>query len=108
MSKSVLKDKQYKSYNYLSRYSSFPYYYHSLDRKYIYGTTSQLVSSIPYVLYISKFGDTWDSIALDFYNNPSLYWVICDFNHVQDPYSPIKEKENIKIPVLNSIVFEEN
>ena len=47
----VLKDKQYKDYNYLSRYESFPYYFHSIDRKYIYGTTSQLDQNLSYNIF---------------------------------------------------------
>lgn len=54
----VLKDKQYKDYNYLSRYESFPYYFHSIDRKYIYGTTAQLDQNLSYSIYKVKRGDS--------------------------------------------------
>ena len=104
---SVLINKQYKNYNYFSRYTSFPFYYHTIDKKYVYGTTSQLSTDIPYVLYKVKLYDTLDSIALDYYNNPTLYWVICDFNRIQDPYIELEEGMTLKIPSLSDVVFEE-
>lgn len=36
----ALINKTFKSYNYLSRYSSFPYYYNKNDDKYVQGLTS--------------------------------------------------------------------
>ena len=72
----VLKDKQYKNYDRLSRYSSFPIYYNTLDDKYCNGTISYLSDETDYTLYSVKHGDTYDSIALDYYNNPTYLWVI--------------------------------
>ena len=104
----ILKDKQYKSYNYLCRYTSFPYYYNMEDLKYIYGTTAQLNNNTVYTIHIVKNGDTWDTIALDYYNNPTLFWVICDFNRVQDPYTKPTVGDKIKIPTLNQISYGDN
>lgn len=103
----ILDSKQYKSYNYFSRYSNFPFYYNTLDKKYIYGTTSQLSQDTPYVIYKIKANDTLDSIALQYYNNPTLYWVLCDFNRIQDPFITLEEGETIKIPTLNGVTFKE-
>ena len=47
----VLTSKTYKAYKRLSRYNSFPYYYHTLDNKYIGGTVNYLKQDTPYVLY---------------------------------------------------------
>lgn len=102
----VLKDKSYKQFSRLSRYSPFPYYYHSLDDKYIVGTAAYLKDTTPYTSYIVVKGDTFDSLALKFYNNPTYYWIICSFNHVQDPYTKLKEGEIIKIPSLSNIEFD--
>ena len=101
----VLKDKKYRSYDKLSRYSIFPYYYHTLDDKYIYGTTSHLSDDNLYTLYTVKQNDTWDKIALDAYNNPVYYWIICDFNGVQDPFLEPAVGLQIKIPVLSTIHY---
>lgn len=103
----VLKDKQYRNYSYLSRYSSFPFYYNTEDKKYIYGTTSQLNQDITYILYKVKANDTLDSIALDYYNNPTFFWIIADFNQIQDPFIQLIEGTEIKIPTLSEISFEQ-
>lgn len=101
----VLTDKSYKSYERLSRYSSFPYYYNRNDNKYIYGTTGQLDDTTPFSSYIVKQNDTYDSIALDFYNNPTYYWVICDFNRIQDPFENPTAGTLLRIPVFSSIRY---
>ena len=100
-----LTDKSYRSYDYISRYTSFPYYYNVNDEKYIYGTTSQLRLDTPYVIHIATKQDTFDSLALKYYNNPTLYWVICDYNRIQDPFSELVEGQRIKIPTLSNIAF---
>ena len=102
-----LKDKQYKTYNYLSRYASFPFYYNIKDNKYIYGTTSQLDTTVNYMEYKVETNDTLDSIALMFYNNPTFYWVISDFNRIQDPFKKLKVGTVLKIPTLSNIKFIE-
>lgn len=102
----VLTNKSYKDYSKISRYSSFPYYYHTKDDKYIYGTTSYLKDTTVYTLYTVQRGDTFDSLALEFYNNPTLYWVICSFNRIQDPFSVLREGQLLKIPSLSTIEFD--
>lgn len=101
----VLKDKSYKNYNKISRYSIFPYYYNMLDNKYVYGITSNLDQSTDYSIYTVKYNDTYDSIAVDYYNNPSYYWVICDFNRIDDPFEKPEEGTKLAIPVLSTIQF---
>lgn len=101
----ILTDKGYRSYDYISRYQQFPYYFNSQDNKYVYGTTAQLDDTVGYSIHNVVRGDTFDSIALEYYNNPTLYWIICDFNRIQDPYKKLYEGEQIKVPVLSSIVF---
>ena len=100
-----LSKKSYRSYDYISRYQQFPYYYHEEDDKYIYGTTAQLDDTLGYTLHVVKRGDTIDSIALDYYNNPTMFWLICDFNKIQDPYTKLKVGDKIKVPVLSAIRF---
>ena len=103
----VLSSKNYRQYDYVSRYQSFPYYYNRLDNKYIYGTTGQLDDSIGYAVHIAKLNDTWDSIALQYYNSPTLFWVVCDFNHIQDPFIMPKVGDKIKIPTISAISYQE-
>ena len=101
-----LINKQYKNYSRVSRYSSFPYYYNTVDNKYIYGITSQLVNDTEFTIHIAKIGDSWDSLALQYYNDPTYYWVLCDFNQVQDPYIPLKDGQRVKIPTFSSIEYK--
>ena len=67
----TLVNKSYKEYSYISRYSSFPYYYHVTDKKYIYGITDYLDDSTVYQLHTVEDRETIDSIALKYYNNPT-------------------------------------
>lgn len=102
----VLTNKSYKEYTKLSRYSPFPYYYHTKDDKYISATTAYLKDTTVYTLYEVKRGDTFDSLALEFYNNPTLYWVICSFNRIQDPFIDLVEGQKLKIPSISNIEFD--
>ena len=101
----VLTDKSYKKYKRLSRYSNFPYYYNKEDGKYIYGTTAQLNDTTSSVIHTVKQGDTFDTLALYYYGNPTYYWIICDFNHIQDPYRTLKVGEKINIPTFSTIEY---
>ena len=101
----VLKDKTYKKYNRLSRYLNFPYYYNTLDDKYIGGTTKYLADDTPYTLRQIKRDDTYDSLALEYYNNPTYYWIICNFNRIADPFETPKVNSILKIPVISNIEF---
>lgn len=103
----VLKNKSYKEYtnSRISRYLTFPYYYNVIDNKYVYGTTSWLNTDIPFTYHIVKQNDTYDSISLYYYNNPTLYWVICDFNRITDPFRTPNVGEKLKIPNISNIDF---
>lgn len=101
----VLKNKSYNSYNRLSRYSSFPIYYNTLDNKYVGGTTAYLDDTTVYTLYKVEQGDTWDSIALDAYNNPTYYWIILSYNHLQDPFEGPEVGTYIRIPSKSTIRY---
>ena len=101
-----LKDKNYKNNNYLSRYSPFPYYYNTEDNKYVYGTTAQLNQDNTYLIHKCKSGDNFDSLAQKYYNNASLYWIICDFNQIQDPFIELEKGTELKIPTLTTISYK--
>ena len=101
----VLKDKQYKNYDRLSRYSNFPIYYNTLNDKYCSGTVSYLSDETEYVLYQVELNDTYDIISLKNYNNPTYYWIICNFNRIADPFEIPKVGSVLKIPVISNIEF---
>lgn len=102
----VLKDKQYKSYIYISRYTPFPYYYNTQDDKYVYGLTKQLDKDVPYVLHSVVQSDTLDSLSLKYYGRPDLYWIIASYNDITDAFITLYPKyTTIKVPSLSSIKY---
>ena len=103
----ILTDKQYRDYNKISRYSGVPYYYNTVDNKYVYGVGSNLSDATPFKIHRVKEGETLDSIALYYYNNPTYYWIVADFNRIQDPYVTLETGSSLKIPTFSSIEFEE-
>ena len=103
--KDVLRSKKYIDYNGISRYSSFPVYYNEQDDKWVGGTTKYLRQDTPYIIHRVKAGDSYDNLALYYYNNPSLYWVICSFNNIQDPFRNPNLGSYLRIPNLSSIGY---
>lgn len=101
-----LTNKSYRTYDKLSRYATFPYYYDMDNNKYVYGTTAQLKDNTIHSIYVVKARDTLDTIALYFYNNPTYFWVICLFNHIRDPYKKLEVGTELKIPTLSTIEFD--
>ena len=105
--KEVLTEKRYKDYQRISRYSPFPYYYNSKDNKYVYGITAQLqTNDTPFVTHTVEQGDTLDSIALYYYNNPTYYWIVTDFNRIQDPFIELVPGTKLKIPTFSAIKYD--
>lgn len=103
----ILTDKQFKEYNKLSRYSGVPYYYNQTDNKYIYGIGKNLRDDTTHKIHRVVEGESLDSIALYYYNNPTYYWIIADFNRIQDPYITLTPGTKLKIPTFSHIEFEE-
>ena len=102
----VLRTKQYKQYNKLSKYQLFPIYWHTLDEKYVQGTPANLLGSTAYIWHTVQHNDTYDNIALYYYNNPTYYWIICDFNSIQNPFDKPKVGTQLKIPTFSDIEFD--
>ena len=101
-----LTNKTYNNYDYTSRYTSIPYYYHTEDDKYIYGIGSQVNKDVTYVLHKVKNGDSLDYLSLKYYGNPTYYWYIAYFNDIQDCLIDITEKYNtLKIPNITGVQF---
>lgn len=104
---SQLSSKMYKEFSYLSRYSATPCYYHRNDQQYVTALSAYLKDTTPYNVHVvEENNETFDSIALQYYNNPTLYWILCSFNHIQNPYKALKKGDRIKIPVLSNIEFD--
>lgn len=103
----ILTDKQFREYNKISRYSGVPYYYNKTDNKYMYGIGKNLKTDTPFKIHTIKECDSLDSLALYYYNNPTYFWIIADFNRIHDPYITLEVGKKIKIPTFSLIEFEE-
>ena len=99
--------KNFKNYDYISRYESFPYYYDKVNNRYYYGITAALNTDTSYAIYEVKPGDSYDSIALDNYGCALFYWVICDYNSIFDSLTPPVPGTVLRLPALNNIRFEQ-
>lgn len=102
----VLRKRQYKQYQKLSRYQLSPIYYHTLDDRYVQHTAYNLYDDTAYIWHITSETDTWDNIALFYYGNPVYYWIICDFNRIQNPFDMPKPGTRIMIPSFSDIKFD--
>lgn len=103
----VLKDKSYKEYDSLSRFTGFPIYYHTEDKKYVYGLLSQLDTTTQYVGHEVKETDTLESIAFKYYGRPDYYWVIAMFNKIDDCFIKLSDSfKVIKVPTISNIIFK--
>lgn len=104
-----ITNKSYKSYSYVSRYTSFPYYYQTLDDKYFYGLTDHINKNVSYTVHKLNDYDTLDLLADTYYGRPDFYWIIADFNNIIDPLEPLYPKlKSIKIPSMSNIYFGDN
>ena len=105
----ILKNKSIKTSQYYSRYNGLYSYYNTHDKKYQLELKSWLRGDFDYTQYVVKEGETFDYIALKFYNNPTYYWLICDANKVIDPMIEPEAGDILIIPSLGSpINFEGN
>lgn len=102
----TLKNKTYESYDYLSRYTHVPYYFDTIKQREIYGIGSNILKDIPYVSHKVTPGDTLHNLSLQYYSNPTYWWVIAYFNDIQDAFISLKDHYSIiKIPNIASISF---
>lgn len=102
----ILKDKQTKTYQSgLSRYASVPFYYNTVEDKYVYGLTQHLSDKTQYTIHTLKPYDTLESLAQYYYGRPDYYWIIADFNRL-NPFIDLYENLIIiKIPSISYIYF---
>ena len=102
----TLTNKTYAKFDYLSRYTSIPYYFDTLTGKEVYGIGTNLLNSTEFVTHKVKNTDTLNSLALKYYNDPTLWWIIANFNDIQDPFKRLINKHNtLKIPSISGIEF---
>lgn len=102
----TLKNKSYRHFDYTYRYDSVPTYFDTLENREISGIGSNLYTDTPYVSHVVKQGDTLDSLALHYYNNPTYWWVIAYYNNIQDPFIELIDRYRVlSIPNIALIQF---
>lgn len=100
------KNKSFRQYDYISRYTKFPYYYQELDGKNFYGITQNIKKNISYTVHKLRDYDTLDLLALTYYGRPDFYWFIADYNDIKNPFIRLKDKfDSIRIPSLSEVSF---
>lgn len=101
-----LENKRYFTYDYNNRYTGVPYYYHTGDLKDVFGLGSNLLTTTSWVAHKVSETDNLDKLALKYYNNPTYWWIIADFNRIKDPFVDLwKYYDILKIPQIASIEF---
>jgi len=102
----TIKNKRYAKYDYTSRYTGIPYYYHTKDKKDFYGLSKNMLKDTAWVAHKVKQDDTLDKLALSYYNNPTYWWIIAYFNDIQDAFIKLSDYYKVlKIPSITSLVF---
>ena len=108
----VLTNRNVKSTQYFSRYNGLNYYYNTNDEKYQLETRQwlkELTDTSAITTHIVKRNDTYDNLALRYYNNPTYYWIICDYNKIIDPLKEPEVGDVLYIPSLNAgLTFARN
>jgi hypothetical protein len=104
----TLKNKKYLDFGYIARGAGVPYYYDTLEERYITGIGKDIRTDTPYFTHEVKDRDTLDSLALKYYNNPTYWWIIAMFNNIQDAFIDNLKAQYplLQIPNIASVVFE--
>lgn len=104
----ILTNKERKSYDYISRYSSVDFAYNTKDNKYMYMLAKHVSKNNSYILVPVSVDTNLDYLANKYYGRPDYFWLIADFNDILDPFLPLYGRfKEIKIPSISSIEFED-
>lgn len=66
--------------------------------------TFENVNDVPpslYYLYTLNETDSWTGISYKFYETIRLWWLICKFNNIIDPFKELTTGKIIKVPSLD-------
>ena len=63
----------------------------------------EYIPDTAYYMYEVKFGDSWTNISYKYYNTIKLWWLICKFNDIKNPFEELTPGSIIKIPVENLV-----
>lgn len=81
-------------------------YYYNLVKT-IHFINQDKISTVHYSTYQILETDTWTSLSFKFYNTYKLWWIICKFNDIKNPFEKLSAGTYIKIPtqkLVNNIL----
>ena len=58
----------------------------------------EYIDSSLYSSYEVKSTDSWTTISHKHYNTTELWWLICKFNEIKNPFTELTEGKILKIP----------
>lgn len=103
----VLTNRTVSSYDFSSRYNTVPYYYNTVDKKYVRGLAKKVSQGFEYSIHRVKETDNLDKLAFHYYGRPDLYWIIADANGILDPFISLYNNYNfLYIPAYKDIRME--
>ena len=101
-----LKNKHYIQYDYKCRDAQSPVYYNEKYKQEVVGVGSNIKKTTDYIIHNVKPGDTVNSLALKYYNNPTYWWMIVQFNMIFDPFMQLSDRyKTLKIPNMSTVAF---
>jgi hypothetical protein len=77
--------------------------YNLLANKTITIIGSQNANPGTYIVHVFSVNDQWTLLANRYYNDVSLWWVICKFNGISNPFIVPEIGTEIKIPVKSVV-----
>ena len=102
-----LTNKQNLVFDYKSRYAGVPFYFDTKLRRETPGITNQINFNNDYFIHKVQPDDSLDSLALEYYNNPTFWWLIAYFNKINDPFIDlVVNYRTLKIPTITDNTFE--
>ena len=85
----------------MSRYSSIPFTRYTEDSKQGYVITKypEIPAEFSDIYVYTTRGDRYDTLALSYYQNPSLWWVIASANALPGDSLVVEPGTQLRIPV---------
>ncbi len=101
-----LKNKHFIHYDYKNRDAQTPVYFNTKFQMEVMGIGTNIKKNAPFIIHNVMPGDTLDNLSLRYYNNPTYWWVICQFNLIFDPFIHLADRyKTLRIPSISSIEF---
>lgn len=103
--KSIVIEKKLDTYNFANLFNVVEIGENSYFNicKTIHFENQENIPETYYFDYEIGEADTWTNISFKFYNTIKLWWLICKFNNIINPFTELIPGKRIKIPNENII-----